>query len=57
MPVVADFLAAAQREFRFVPRLPQSEGEFKRIMPGRGGAGLTRDQMCGFTVEATGNGR
>ena len=31
MPVVADFLTAAQQEFSFAPRLPQSEIEFKRV--------------------------
>jgi hypothetical protein len=30
VPVVADFLAAAREEFKFVPRRPQSESEFKR---------------------------
>ena len=30
VPVVADFLAAAREEFKFVPRQPQSETEFKR---------------------------
>ena len=43
VPVVADFLAAAQREFKFVPRLPQSESEFKRAYA-RVGAGGRADQ-------------
>ncbi len=59
VPVVADFLAAAQREFKFLPRLPQSEGEFKRAYAAVAlGAGLTRDQVLRiYSFEATGNGR
>jgi hypothetical protein len=58
VPVVADFLAAAQREFKFAPRLPQSEGEFKRAYAAAAlGAGLTRDQVLRiYGFEATGNG-
>ncbi len=58
VPVVADFLTAAQREFKFVPRLPQSEGEFKRAYAAAAlGAGLTRDQVLRiYSFEATGNG-
>jgi hypothetical protein len=59
VPVVADFLAAAQRQFKFVPRLPQSEGEFKRAYAAVAlEAGLTRDQVLRiYSFEATGNGR
>ena len=58
VPVVADFVAAARQEFKFVPRFPQSETEFKR---GYGkialAAGLTRDQIVRiYGFEATGNG-
>ena len=31
VPVVADFVAAARQQFKFVPRFPQSETEFKRV--------------------------
>jgi hypothetical protein len=58
VPVVADFLAAAQREFKFVPRMPQSESEFKRAY-GRVAltAGLTKDQIVRiYGFEAGGNG-
>jgi hypothetical protein len=30
VPLVADFVAAARQEFKFVPRFPQGETEFKR---------------------------
>ena len=30
VPVVADFLSAAEREFKFAPQLPQSDDQFKR---------------------------
>jgi len=58
VPVVADFLAAAQREFKFTPRLPQSENEFKRAYAKAAlAAGLTRDQIVRiYGFEATGNG-
>jgi len=58
VPVVADFLAAAQTEFRFTPRLPQSEDEFKRAYAKVALAGgLTRDQIVRiYGFEATGNG-
>ena len=45
VPVVADFLAAAQQEFKFSPRLPQNDGEFKRAYAvAASSAGLTKDQ-------------
>jgi hypothetical protein len=58
VPVVADFLAAAQREFKFVPRPPQSESEFKRAYAKVAiAAGLTRDQIVRiYGFEASGNG-
>jgi hypothetical protein len=58
VPVVADFLADAQREFKFVPRLPRSESEFKRAYARAALAGgLTRDQIVRiYGFEAGGNG-
>jgi hypothetical protein len=58
VPVVADFLAAAQREFNFRPSLPQSDGEFKRVYAKAAlAAGLTKDQIVRiYGFEATGNG-
>ena len=58
VPVVADFLADAQREFKFVPRLPHSESEFKRAYAWAAlAAGLTRDQIVRiYGFEAGGNG-
>jgi len=58
VPVVADFLAAAQAEFRFTPRLPQHDDEFKRAYAKVAlSAGLTRDQVVRvYAFEATGNG-
>jgi len=58
VPVVADFLAAAQREFKFVPRMPQSESEFKRAYARTAfEAGLTREQIVRiYGFEAGGNG-
>jgi hypothetical protein len=58
VPVVADFLAAAQREFKFLPRLPRSESEFKRAYARAAlSAGLTRQQIVRiYGFEAGGNG-
>ena len=58
VPVVADFVAAARQEFKFVPRFPQSETEFKRGYAKIAlAAGLTRDQIVRiYGFEATGNG-
>ena len=58
VPVVADFLAAAQREFKFAPQLPQSDDKFKRAYARIAlAAGLTRDQVVRiYGFEATGNG-
>jgi hypothetical protein len=58
VPVVSDFLAAAQREFKFVPRRPRSESEFKHAYARAAlAAGLTRDQIVRiYGFEAGGNG-
>jgi hypothetical protein len=58
VPVVADFLAAAENEFNFMPRLPQTDDEFKRAYAGVAlAAGLTRNQVVRiYSFEATGNG-
>ena len=58
VPVVADFLAAAQQEFKFVPRQPQNDSEFKRAYAkAAAAAGLTKDQVVRiYGFEATGNG-
>jgi hypothetical protein len=58
VPVVNDFLAAAREEFKFAPRLPQSDGEFKSAYAKVAlAAGLTKDQIVRiYAFEATGNG-
>jgi hypothetical protein len=58
VPVVADFLAAAREEFKFMPRQPQSDGEFKRAYAKVAqAAGLSKDQAVRvYSFEATGNG-
>ena len=58
VPVVSDFLSAAEQEFRFTPRRPQSDDEFKRVYAAVAlAAGLTRDQVVRiYSFEATGNG-
>jgi hypothetical protein len=58
VPVVADFLAAALTEFKFVPRMPQSENEFKRAYAkAASAAGLTKEQVVRiYGFEAGGNG-
>ncbi len=58
VPVVADFLAAAQREFKFAPRRPQNDGEFKRAYARVAlAAGLTKEQIVRiYGFEAGGNG-
>src|ERR1700719_4258439 len=38
VPVVADFLAAAVSEFKFTPRMPRNDGEFKRVYVGAAAA-------------------
>ena len=58
IPVVADFLSAARQEFKFVPRMPRSEGEFKRAYADIAlAAGLTKEQIVRiYSFEAGGNG-
>jgi len=58
VPVVADFLAAARDQFKFTPRLPQTDGEFKRAYAlVAAAAGLTKNQVVRiYAFEATGNG-
>jgi len=58
VPLVADFLAAARAEFNFVPRMPQSESEFKHAYAKVAlAAGLTADQIVRiYGFEAGGNG-
>ena len=58
VPVVADFLAAAQREFNFVPLTPQSESAFKQAYARVAlAAGLGREQIVRiYAFEAGGNG-
>ncbi len=58
VPVVADFLQAAQQEFKFTPRQPQNDGEFKRAYARvASAAGLSREQAVRiYSFEATGNG-
>jgi hypothetical protein len=58
VPVVGDFLAAALAEFKFVPRMPQSENDFKRAYAKAAlAAGLTKEQIVRiYGFEAGGNG-
>lgn len=58
VPVVADFLAAAGHEFKFLPRLPQSDIEFKKAYARVAlAAGLTHEQIVRiYGFEAGGNG-
>jgi hypothetical protein len=58
VPVVADFLAAAVNEFKFTPRLPRNDSEFKRAyVATAAAAGLSKDQAVRiYSFEATGNG-
>jgi hypothetical protein len=59
VPVVADFLKAAEKHFRFVPERPRSEIEFKRAYAAVArAAGLTKDQVVRiYSFEASGNGK
>jgi hypothetical protein len=59
VPVVADFLRAAAQEFKFVPRPPQSEIEYKRAYAKvAAAAGLTREQAVRiYAFESGGNGK
>ncbi len=58
VPVVSDFLADAWQEFKFVPRTPQSESEFKRAYAKVAlAAGLNAEQIVRiYSFEAGGNG-
>jgi len=58
IPVVADFLAAALSEYKFTPRTPRNDGEFKRAyVAAASAAGLSREQVVRiYSFEATGNG-
>jgi hypothetical protein len=58
VPVIADFLATAQQEFKFVPRQPQSESEFKQAYAQVAvEAGLNKEQIVRiYSFEAGGNG-
>jgi hypothetical protein len=58
VPVVADFLNAAVQEYKFVPRRPQSEIEFKRAYAQVAAAsGLSKEQAVRiYGFEASGNG-
>ena len=59
VPVVADLLEAAAREFRFVPQQPQSEIEYKRAYARvAAAAGITKEQAVRiYAFEASGNGK
>jgi hypothetical protein len=58
VPVVSDFVAAAQQQFNFTPRMPQSDLQFKQVYAQVAeAAGLTKDQVVRiYSFEATGNG-
>ncbi len=58
VPVVADFLNAAMQEYKFAPRRPQSEIEFKRAYArAAAAAGLSKEQAVRiYGFEASGNG-
>ena len=58
IPVMADFLRAAAKEFNFVPDRPASDQEFKRSYVRMAlSAGLTRDQIVRiYAFETGGNG-
>jgi hypothetical protein len=58
IPVVTDFLKAADEQFHFVPQRPESEIAFKRAYAKvASAAGLTRDQIVRvYAFETGGNG-
>ena len=58
IPVVSDFLQAAQEQWGFVPDLPASDSEFKRAYAKAArAAGLTQAQIVGvYAFETGGNG-
>ena len=59
VPVVADFLQAAVKEFNFVPQQPRSEMEYKRAYAKvASAAGLTKEQAVRiYGFEAGGDGK
>ncbi len=59
IPVVTDFLKAAQEQWGFVPDLPASDSEFKRsYAKAARAAGLTQAQIVGvYTFETGGRGQ
>lgn len=59
VPVVADFLRAAAKEFNFIPRQPRSEIEYKRAYATIAvAAGLTKEQVVRiYAFEAGGDGK
>jgi hypothetical protein len=59
LPVVADFLANAREHFRFTPRKPVTEIEYKRAYAKVAASfGLTRDQAVRiYSFESGGNGK
>jgi hypothetical protein len=58
VPVVADFLRAAAKEFNFVPQQPRSEMEYKRAYAKlASAAGLTKEQIVRiYAFESGGDG-
>jgi hypothetical protein len=58
VPVVADFLAAAKQEYKFAPRTPRNDSEYKQAYAViAAAAGLSREQAVRvYSFEATGNG-
>ena len=58
IPTVAEFLAAAAEQYRFVPDRPRSEAEFKQAYARiASAAGLTREQAVRiYSFETGGNG-
>src|SRR5262249_9773893 len=58
VPVVADFLRAAAKEFNFVPQQPRSEMEYKRAYAKpASAAGLTKEQAVRiYAFESGGDG-
>jgi len=59
VPVVADFLKAAEKHFHFLPERPRSEIEFKRAYAAVArAAALSKDQVVRvYSFEASGNGK
>jgi hypothetical protein len=59
VPVVADFLRAAAKEFNFVPQQPRNEIEYKRAyVKVAAAAGLTKEQVVRiYAFESGGDGK